>query len=63
MMCDVPIRLGNVYDDRFGPSFGGNIWDVNGVAPTLKTTAAASQQFVIVEDASDDRSKGARADG
>lgn len=51
-----PIRLGNVYDDRFGPSFGGSIWDVNGVAPTLKTTSAASQQFII-EEVKDDRNK------
>lgn len=43
-----PIRLGNVYGDQFGASFGGNVWDKNGVAPTLKTTAAASQQHVIV---------------
>lgn len=59
---DSPIRLGNVYDERFGPSFGGGIWDVNGIAPTLKTTAAASQQFVIVKD-KNDRSKSDRRDG
>ena len=40
--------LGNVYDDRFGPSFGGAVWDDQGLAPTLKTTASASQQHVIV---------------
>ena len=42
-----PIRLGNVYDEKFGQSFGGNVWDTDGLAPTLKTTAAASQQCVI----------------
>lgn len=47
---DTPIRLGNVYDERFGPSFGGGVWDTDGVAPTLKTTAAASQQHVIVPE-------------
>lgn len=49
LQCDKeqPIRLGNVYDDKFGSSFGGCIWDTDGIAPTLKTTAAASQQFVV----------------
>lgn len=40
------VRLGNVYGEEYGTGFGGNVWDGNGVAPTLKTTAAASQQFV-----------------
>ena len=41
------IRLGNVYGEQFGQSFGGNVWDVNGEMATLKTTAAASQQCVV----------------
>lgn len=49
------IKLGNVYSDKFninsGSDFGGNVWDTNGLAPTLKTTAAASQQFVFVKEA------------
>ena len=47
---DTPVRLGNVYDEKFGQSFGGGVWDTDGVAPTLKTTAAASQQHVVVEE-------------
>lgn len=47
---ETPVRLGNVYDEKFGQSFGGGVWDSNGVAPTLKTTAAASQQHVVVEN-------------
>jgi len=49
-----PIRLGNVYDDKFGQSFGGNIWDVNGIAPTLKSSGDRGQNFVIVR-ADDER--------
>ena len=42
-------RLGNVYNEKFnGCDFGGNVWDKEGIAPTMKTTAAASQQCVIV---------------
>ena len=44
-----PIRLGNVYGEQFGGSFGSNVWDKNGIAPTLKTTSAASQQCIIEE--------------
>ena len=47
------VKLGNVYNDKFngGGDFGGNVWDKNGLAPTLKTSAAASQQFVMVKEA------------
>ena len=38
-----------MYGEQFGGSFGGNVWDKNGISPTLKTRAAASQQFVIEE--------------
>ena len=41
------IRLGNVYGEQFGQSFGGNVWGGQGLSPTLKTTAAASQQCVV----------------
>ena len=46
------VLLGNVYNEKFrGGDFGGCVWDTDGIAPTLKTTAAASQQFIIeVED-------------
>ena len=45
------IKLFNIYNPSYngGGDFGGWVWDVNGLAPTIKSTAAASQQFVIVE--------------
>jgi hypothetical protein len=49
-MSDSPILLGNVYGDEFGASFGGCVWDIRGIAPTLKTTSAASQQCVVVKE-------------
>lgn len=30
-------RLFNVFDKRYGTGFAGNVWDSNGVAPTLTT--------------------------
>lgn len=44
---DSPVRLGNVYGEQFGSSFGGNVWEKKAIAPTLKTTSAASQQFIV----------------
>ena len=43
------IRLGNAYDDGkyTGGNFGGNVWDLNGLAPTMKTGASASQQCTV----------------
>lgn len=40
-------RLGNIYGAQFGGSFGGNVWDKDGIMPTLKTTAASTQQHII----------------
>jgi len=42
-------RLGNVFDDEkyTGGNFGGNVWDDNALAPTMKTGASASQQCTV----------------
>ena len=45
------ILLGNIYNENFkSGDFGGCVWDGGGIAPTLKTTAAASQQCVIEDE-------------
>lgn len=59
---DQLIKLGNVYDDRFGQSCGGNVWDVSGVAPTLKSSGSRGQEYIIVESTNDSIEDG-RADG
>jgi len=46
---DYPVKLGNVYDERFGQSYGGNIWDTSGVAPTLKSSGSRGQECIVVE--------------
>lgn len=57
-----PVRLGNVYDERFGQSYGGNVWDTSGLAPTLKSSGSRGQECIVVES-DEDRVKDGRADG
>lgn len=47
---DIPILIGNVYGDYNGGDYGGCVWDKEGIMPTLKTTAAASQQCVVIDE-------------
>lgn len=46
IICEMD-RLGNVYDEKYGTGFGGGVWNDNGIAPTLKTGASASQQHIV----------------
>ena len=31
------IRIGNIYGDHYGTGYAGNVWDTNGLCPTLMT--------------------------
>ena len=31
------VRLGNIYNEKAGAGFAGNVWDKNGICPTLTT--------------------------
>lgn len=31
------VRLGNIYNENAGAGFAGNVWDKNGICPTLTT--------------------------
>lgn len=46
---DVPIRLTNIYDEKFGTGYAGNVWDTNGISPTLQTAQGGNRQPLIVE--------------
>ena len=62
-MNETPIKLGNVYDERFdGASFGGNVWSAYGLAPALKSSGSRGQEFVIVR-CKDERSTSNRTNG
>jgi DNA (cytosine-5)-methyltransferase 1 len=43
-------RLGNVYGDQYGESFAGNVWDKNGLVPSIMTMQGGGRQPMIVED-------------
>ena len=43
-----PIRLGNIYDERFGAGYSGNVWSVGGVSPTLKTMQGGNSQPLVI---------------
>lgn len=51
LIVDHPRKIGSVYGvkEYNGSDFGGTVWDKNGLSPTLKTTSAASQQFIDEE--------------
>ena len=46
---DVPIRLTNIYDEKFGTGYAGNVWDTNGISPTLQTAQGGNRQPLVVE--------------
>jgi DNA (cytosine-5)-methyltransferase 1 len=46
---NVPIRLTNIYDEKFGTGYAGNVWDTNGISPTLQTSQGGNRQPLIVE--------------
>lgn len=44
------VRLGNIYGEKFGTGYAGNVWDKNGLSPTLVTCTGGGRQPHIVED-------------
>lgn len=43
-------RLGNVYDENYGTSYAGNVWDKNQLCPTLMNMQGGGRQPMIVEN-------------
>lgn len=41
--------LGNIYGEKTGTGYAGNVWDKNGLAPTLMTMQGGNRQPCIVE--------------
>jgi DNA (cytosine-5)-methyltransferase 1 len=37
-------RLGNIYGENYGTGFAGNVWDSNGICPTLQTAQGGGRQ-------------------
>lgn len=41
-------RLGNIYGERFGTGYAGNVWDLGGISPSLMTMQGGGRQPMIV---------------
>ncbi len=37
MRMTKPIRIGNIFGERKGTGFAGNVWDKEGLSPTITT--------------------------
>ena len=44
-----PIRLFNIYGENRGTSFAGNVWDAEGLAPTISTMGGGNREPLIME--------------
>ena len=38
-----PIRIGNIYGENRGTGFAGNVWDKEGLSPTITTCGGAER--------------------
>ena len=47
---DTPVRIGNIYGDDRGTGYAGNVWDQDGLAPTLTTMTGRNRQPMIIDD-------------
>lgn len=47
---DKPIRLGNIYGENFGTGYAVNVWDKNGISPTLTTMSDGGREPIITEE-------------
>ncbi len=45
-----PIRIGNIYDEKFGTGYAGNVWDKDGISPTLQTAQGGNRQPLVLEE-------------
>ena len=43
-----PVRVGNIYNENFGTGYSGNVWDVNGISPTITTTQGGGRVPMIL---------------
>lgn len=47
---EVAIRLGNIYNENAGAGFAGNVWDKNGISPTLTTMQGGGREPMIIDE-------------
>ena len=45
-----PVRIGNIYDDNFGTGYAGNVWDKDGLSPTLQTAQGGNRMPLVLDE-------------
>lgn len=45
-----PVRIGNIYDENYGTGYAGNVWDTEGVSPTLQTAQGGNRMPLVIEE-------------
>lgn len=45
-----PVRIGNIYDEKFGTGYAGNVWDKDGISPTLQTAQGGNRMPLVVDE-------------
>ena len=43
-------RFFNIYGEDRGTGYAGNVWDINGLAPTLTTMGGGNREPMVVVD-------------
>ena len=42
------IRYGNIYGEQFGTGYAGNVWNSNGLCPTLKCESGGGNRVPMI---------------
>ena len=45
-----PVRIGNIYDENYGTGYAGNVWDKDGISPTLQTAQGGNRQPLVIDE-------------
>ena len=45
-----PVRIGNIYGENFGTGYAGNVWDKDGISPTLQTAQGGNRQPLVIDE-------------
>lgn len=44
-----PKRIGNIFGEGKGTGFAGNVWDKDGLSPTITTCGGGYREPIIIE--------------
>ena len=45
-----PVRLGNIYGEKFGTGYAGNVWDKECISPALMTMQGGNRQPLVIDE-------------